>query len=107
MRFPPLPLLPFPQPLPPVLCPALLSSYSDFPAYKSGVYQRSESAHYLGGHAIKMIGWGTEAGTPYWLIVNSWTDHWGDQGLFKILRGQNECGIESNCVAGRVDLSRL
>ena len=26
----------------------------------------------LGGHAIKIIGYGTEGGTPYWLVANSW-----------------------------------
>ena len=25
---------------------------------------------------------------------------WGDKGFFKILRGENECGIESGAVAG-------
>jgi cathepsin B len=56
----------------------------------------------LGGHAIKMIGWGVENGTPYWLCMNSWNKSWGEEGLFKILRGSNECGIEDSVVAGDV-----
>ena len=63
--------------------------------YKSGVYQH-QSGSALGGHAVEMIGWGTENGTPYWLIKNSWNDQWGDKGTFKILRGSNECGIEGD-----------
>lgn len=78
-----------------------LSVYEDFEAYTGGVYQHV-SGKYLGGHAIKMIGWGVEDGTPYWLCVNSWNDTWGDNGLFKILRGSDECGIESDVVAGDV-----
>ena len=35
----------------------------------------------LGGHAVKMIGWGEENGTPYWLIANSWNSDWGDHGM--------------------------
>jgi C1A family cysteine protease len=35
-----------------------------------------------GGHAVKMIGWGTEKGTPYWLLANSWNNDWGDNGWF-------------------------
>jgi len=54
----------------------------------------------LGGHAIKIMGWGVEDGTPYWLVANSWNEDWGDKGTFKILRGQDECGIESGVVAG-------
>lgn len=49
-----------------------------------------------------MIGWGVENGTPYWLCVNSWNSSWGDNGTFKILRGSDECGIESGVVAGDV-----
>ena len=32
----------------------------------------------LGGHAIKIIGFGEEGGTKYWLVANSWNDEWGD-----------------------------
>jgi len=73
--------------------------YEDFEAYKSGVYKHVTGKS-LGGHAIKMIGWGEENGTPYWLCVNSWNPSWGEAGLFKILRGSNECGIEGGVVAG-------
>ena len=64
-----------------------------------GVYQHEAGAA-LGGHAVKMIGWGEENGSPYWLIANSWNSDWGDNGFFKILRGVDECGIESQVVAG-------
>uniref|UniRef100_H2ZCH5 Cathepsin B n=1 Tax=Ciona savignyi TaxID=51511 RepID=H2ZCH5_CIOSA len=73
--------------------------YADFPTYKSGVYQHV-SGGVLGGHAIRILGWGTENGTPYWLVANSWNTDWGDKGYFKILRGNDECGIESSVVAG-------
>lgn len=73
--------------------------YADFPNYKSGVYQHVSGGE-LGGHAIRVLGWGVEDGTPYWLVANSWNPHWGDGGYFKILRGSNECGIESGIVAG-------
>ncbi|UJR32386.1 hypothetical protein I4U23_019848 [Adineta vaga] len=73
--------------------------YSDFLAYKSGVYKHTAGSH-LGGHAIKIIGWGVENDTPYWLVANSWNEDWGDKGFFKILRGHDECGIENGVVAG-------
>ena len=78
-----------------------LSVYEDFEAYAGGVYQHV-SGKYLGGHAIKMIGWGVDNGTPYWTCVNSWNDSWGEKGTFRILRGSNECGIEGSVVAGDV-----
>ncbi|KAL1422085.1 hypothetical protein MTO96_003892 [Rhipicephalus appendiculatus] len=67
--------------------------YADFPSYKSGVYQQ-HSDQFMGVHAIKILGWGTEDGVPYWLVANSWNVGWGDKGYFKILRGKDECGIE-------------
>jgi cathepsin B len=77
------------------------SVYDDFLTYKSGVYQHKKG-QMLGGHAVKAIGYGTENGVKYWLIVNSWNESWGDNGTFKILRGTNECGIEGQGVAGDV-----
>lgn len=73
--------------------------YADFPTYKSGVYKHVTGKE-LGGHAIRILGWGEENGTPYWLVANSWNSDWGDHGYFKILRGSNECGIEDEIVAG-------
>lgn len=69
--------------------------YADFPTYKSGVYKHT-SGQALGGHAVEMVGWGVENGQAYWLIKNSWNDQWGAAGYFKIARGTNECGIESD-----------
>ena len=31
----------------------------------AGVYE-FKTGNMLGGHAIKILGWGTENGTPYW-----------------------------------------
>jgi Papain family cysteine protease len=52
--------------------------------------------------AIQIIGWGVDADTnkPYWLVVNSWNESWGEGGMFRIARGDNECGIEGQIVAG-------
>lgn len=78
---------------------AAFTVYSDFLNYKTGVYQYT-SGEVLGGHAVKIIGYGVEDGTKYWLVANSWNADWGDKGYFKILRGRDECGIESQIVAG-------
>ena len=80
---------------------AAFTVYSDFPNYKSGVYKYT-TGNALGGHAIKILGWGVENNVPYWLVANSWNPDWGDKGFFKILRGSNECGIEASVVAGMV-----
>merc|ERR1712002_652011 len=73
--------------------------YEDFYDYESGVYQHlyGDSA---GGHAVKMIGWGEEDGVPYWIIANSWNTGWGEDGFFRMIRGQNDCYIESDVHGG-------
>ncbi|XP_072379755.1 cathepsin B-like [Diabrotica undecimpunctata] len=73
-------------------------AYSDFVNYKSGVYQHV-AGEYLGGHAVRVLGWGEENGVAYWLVANSWNEDWGDKGFFKILRGQNEVSFENGMVA--------
>lgn len=70
-----------------------------------GVY-RYTRGEMEGGHAIKILGWGTENGIKYWLCANSWTRSWGENGLFKILRGNNECHIEERVIAGLPQVPR-
>lgn len=65
----------------------------------TGVYKHVAGKE-LGGHAIRILGWGVEDGTPYWLVANSWNTDWGNNGFFKILRGSDECGIEGQISAG-------
>jgi len=78
---------------------AAITVYDDFLLYKSGVYHHVHGLR-LGGHAVKILGWGVENETPYWLLANSWNEDWGDHGFFKVLRGSNEIGVESGIVAG-------
>jgi cathepsin B len=77
------------------------SVFEDFMDYKSGVYSHT-TGKMLGGHAIKIIGWGEDNGVKYWTCANSWTTSWGENGFFRIKRGTNECGIEQGVVAGHL-----
>jgi cathepsin B len=67
---------------------AAFTVYEDFVNYKSGVYRHTTGSA-LGGHAVKIIGYGED----HWIVVNSWNETWGDNGTFKIAFG--ECGIDS------------
>lgn len=73
--------------------------YDDFPHYKGGIY-RKNSDKLLGGHAVKIVGWGTDeqTNTGYWIIANSWDTTWGENGFFRIAFG--ECEVDSDIFTG-------
>ena len=72
---------------------------NDLYGYASGVYECNTDGGDLGGHATITVGWGEENGVKYWIIQNSWGSDWGDGGFFKLRRGVDACGIESNADA--------
>lgn len=41
--------------------------YEDFMNYKSGVYRHS-SGGMLGGHAVKIVGWGKDDSGEHWIV---------------------------------------
>jgi len=67
--------------------------YADFENYVSGIYHHV-SGDMAGGHAVRIMGWGSENGQKYWKIANSWNPYWGEKGYFRIRRGNNEGGVE-------------
>lgn len=68
---------------------------SGFRDYESGIYSSDDCQNTTQdvNHAVLAIGFGKENGEEYWLVKNSWSDSWGDEGYFKIKRGVNMCGI--------------
>jgi len=73
------------------------SVYQDFMTYKSGVYKHTTGG-LLGGHAIKVVGWGVEKGVKYWIAANSWGPAWGEDGFFRIQFG--ECRFDTQFISG-------
>lgn len=76
----------------------------DFFLYSSGIYRYSTTDDTgqsdIGYHSVRIIGWGEnvlDSGETlkYWVCVNSWGIHWGEQGYFKIERGQFEFTVAS------------
>jgi len=71
--------------------------YEDFMHYKTGVYEFTHG-NKLGGHAVKIVGWGQEEGKEFWIAQNSWGPEWGENGFFRIKLG--ECMFDENAYAG-------
>jgi cathepsin B len=64
------------------------SVYEDFINYKGGIYHHTTGGM-LGGHAVKIVGWGVEEGVNYWIVANSWSTSWGEDGYFRIKEGDS------------------
>jgi len=71
--------------------------YTDFEDYDTGIYHHVTGGM-AGGHAVAFYGWGVDNGVKYWKVKNSWNPFWGEKGYFRIVRGTNEGGIESQVI---------
>ena len=64
--------------------------------YSSGILDVASTRCPTSGinHAVTLVGYGTGT-VDYWIVKNSWGKSWGEQGYFRIRRGNGTCGV--NC----------
>ncbi|XP_060809469.1 procathepsin L-like [Amyelois transitella] len=63
-------------------------------SYKSGVVEDCYQDDVI-NHALLLVGYGTDEKTkkPYWLIKNSWGADWGENGYYRLIRGDPRCQV--------------
>ncbi len=77
---------------------AIEADQTCFQSYKSGVLSASNcDCGTALDHAVLAVGYGSENGTPYILVKNSWGTVWGDNGYIKMadISGDGTCGINN------------
>jgi KDEL-tailed cysteine endopeptidase len=76
---------------------AIQADQKEFQLYQSGVFTGSCGVEL--DHGVLVVGYGSENGEDYYLIKNSWSTSWGDNGYIKLGRGSQynsgagQCGM--------------
>ncbi len=73
---------------------AMLATKKLHMLYRCGVYTSTETG--TANHAVVIVDYGTDNGVDFWVIKNSWGTDFGEDGYFRIKRG--DLGIGSNDV---------
>jgi len=73
--------------------------FTFFAASPMGIYNQT-SGQQVGGHCIRIVGWDQTGPMPFWIIANSWTTDWADQGYFRYIMGTNLGGMDESGYAG-------
>jgi cathepsin L len=71
---------------------------STWSAYSSGIFDGCNQKNPDIDHAVVLMGYGTDNGKDYWLVRNSWSASWGENGYIRIARTASEetrCGSDT------------
>ena len=80
---------------------AIQANLTSFRFYRSGVYQDPDCGNKL-DHGVLIVGYGHDLfqSLDYWIVKNSWTSKWGDEGYIKILRNYEKYGGDPSGMCG-------
>lgn len=74
------------------------AAHRSFTFYSNGVYY--EPACKNGSddldHAVLAVGYGVLDNQPYWLVKNSWSTYWGNDGYVLMSMKDNNCGVTTD-----------
>ena len=68
----------------PISC--AISVTDELVSYTGGIFTGPLNATQV-NHDISVVGYGEENGEKYWIIRNSWGTYWGENGYFRLARG--------------------
>ncbi|XP_075210581.1 C1 family peptidase 26-29-p [Lycorma delicatula] len=74
---------------------AIDASQKSLSFYSNGIYYEPlcHSSEEQLDHAVLLVGYGKLNGEPYWLVKNSWSNYWGNDGYVLISPKNNNCGV--------------
>ncbi|PAA50277.1 hypothetical protein BOX15_Mlig029086g5 [Macrostomum lignano] len=72
------------------------ASHLSFVFYSSGVYFEPACSSTDLDHSVLAVGYGVLNGEPYWLVKNSWSFYWGNNGYVLMSTKNNNCGVTTD-----------
>ena len=72
---------------------AIDASNWSFQLYSGGIYDEPSCSSISLDHGVGCVGFGSENGTKYWIVRNSWGKSWGEEGYIRMIWDGNRCGV--------------
>ncbi|XP_078043579.1 C1 family peptidase 26-29-p isoform X3 [Augochlora pura] len=74
------------------------AAHKTFSFYSHGVYYEEACGNKEENmdHAVLVVGYGKLDGKDYWLVKNSWSNYWGNDGYILMSQKDNNCGVLTN-----------
>ncbi|CEF66427.1 Cathepsin L.1 [Strongyloides ratti] len=70
------------------------AKHISFTNYKNGIWSEKNCSTKNLSHAMLIVGYGSNGNDDYWIVKNSWSTLWGNNGYIFIARNKNNmCGI--------------
>jgi len=74
---------------------AIEADQNAFQLYNGGVFDGTCGTAL--DHGVLLVGFGTDSGSDYWKVKNSWGSSWGESGYIRMVKGAGTNGGKGQC----------